>query len=80
MSLLLLPGRIRAPQPAEAMEETGDRYAPGRCADCGNDAYIRLESDEMLCAHCYAERNVRQKPAASAPSADERKRARSGLN
>jgi hypothetical protein len=30
--------------------------APGTCADCGNDAYIRLASDGdgMLCAHCFA--------------------------
>jgi hypothetical protein len=31
--------------------------APGRCADCGSDAYIQLAvEDAMLCAHCYAER------------------------
>jgi len=28
--------------------------APGRCADCGADAYIQLAvGDAMLCAHCY---------------------------
>ncbi len=30
------------------------------CADCGDDAYIRLSSDDgaptMLCAHCFVER------------------------
>ena len=31
--------------------------APGRCADCGADAYIQLAvGDTMLCAHCYQER------------------------
>lgn len=31
--------------------------APGRCADCGSDAYIQLAvEDKMLCAHCYASR------------------------
>jgi len=31
--------------------------APGRCADCGEDAYIQLAvQDAMLCAHCYASR------------------------
>lgn len=34
--------------------------APGTCADCGNDAYIRLgatdRGEEMVCAHCYADR------------------------
>jgi len=29
--------------------------APGRCADCGADAYIQLAvQNAMLCAHCYA--------------------------
>jgi hypothetical protein len=31
--------------------------APGRCADCGGDAYIQLAVENgMLCAHCYATR------------------------
>ena len=31
--------------------------APGRCANCGSDAYIQLTvGDAMLCAHCYADR------------------------
>jgi len=31
--------------------------APGRCADCGSDAYIQLAvEDAMLCAHCYQDR------------------------
>jgi hypothetical protein len=31
--------------------------APGRCADCGSDAYIQLAvGDGMLCAHCYQDR------------------------
>jgi len=31
--------------------------APGRCADCGNDAYIQLAGErDMLCAHCYGVR------------------------
>jgi hypothetical protein len=34
-----------------------NRAAPGRCADCGSDAYIQLAvEDAMLCAHCYDER------------------------
>jgi hypothetical protein len=36
------------------------KSAPGNCADCGNDAYIRLAagngSPEMVCAHCFADR------------------------
>jgi hypothetical protein len=31
--------------------------APGRCADCGSDAYIQLAvGNAMLCAHCYQDR------------------------
>ena len=31
--------------------------APGRCADCGSDAYIQLAvEDAMLCARCYQDR------------------------
>jgi hypothetical protein len=34
--------------------------APGKCVDCGNDAFIRLASNDggadMICGHCYAER------------------------
>jgi DNA-directed RNA polymerase subunit RPC12/RpoP len=31
--------------------------APGKCADCGADAYIQLAvGDGMLCAHCYQDR------------------------
>jgi len=34
-----------------------DRAVPGRCADCGSDAYIQLTvGDAMLCAHCYQDR------------------------
>lgn len=36
------------------------RGAPGACADCGNDAYIRLAGTNgetvMVCAHCFADR------------------------
>ena len=36
---------------------TMNRAAPGRCADCGSDAYIQLAvGDAMLCAHCYQDR------------------------
>jgi hypothetical protein len=39
--------------------------APGRCADCGSDAYIQLAiGDEMLCAHCYQDRLGLTKKAA----------------
>jgi hypothetical protein len=31
--------------------------APGRCADCGSDAYIQLAIENaMLCARCFASR------------------------
>lgn len=34
--------------------------SPGACADCGNDAYIRLAETNgetvMVCAHCFADR------------------------
>ena len=34
-----------------------DAAAPGRCNDCGNDAYIQLSGQtDMLCAHCYGKR------------------------
>ncbi|TMG52156.1 MAG: hypothetical protein E6H89_06230 [Chloroflexi bacterium] len=34
-----------------------ERHVPGRCADCGSDAYIQLAvGDAMLCAHCYQDR------------------------
>ena len=48
--------------------------APGICADCGSDAYIRMDGDkpspEMLCAHCYAERIRHEKalPRVEQPS------------
>jgi ribosomal protein L37AE/L43A len=36
------------------------RSAPGACADCGNDAYIRLAGTNgetvMVCAHCFDDR------------------------
>ena len=36
--------------------------APGRCADCGSDAYIQLAvEDAMLCAHCYQDRRFTKK-------------------
>jgi hypothetical protein len=39
-----------------------NRAAPGRCADCGSDAYIQLAvEDAMLCAHCYQDRLGRTK-------------------
>ena len=39
--------------------------APGRCADCGSDAYIQLAvGDQMLCAHCYQDRLGLTKKAA----------------
>jgi hypothetical protein len=39
--------------------------APGRCADCGSDAYIQLAvEDSMLCAHCYQDRLGLTKKAA----------------
>jgi hypothetical protein len=38
--------------------------APGRCADCGADAYIQLAvGDGMLCAHCYQDRRGLTKKA-----------------
>ena len=40
-----------------ALYEMRDRAVPGRCADCGSDAYIQLAvGDAMLCAHCYQDR------------------------
>src|SRR2546428_13520281 len=45
-------GRIHAALPVQ-MGGT----APGRCSDCGNDAYIQLAGEaEMPCAHCYGKR------------------------
>lgn len=49
--------------------------APGTCADCGDDAYIRLASGngspEMVCAHCFADRvragKVKRATTARAP-------------
>jgi hypothetical protein len=46
--------------------------APGRCADCGSDAYIQLAvGDAMLCAHCYQDRLGLTKKA-SGPKGGER--------
>jgi ribosomal protein L37E len=48
-----------------------DENAPGRCADCGDDAYIQLaQGDVFVCAHCFAGRATRRRPpSAAAPTA-----------
>lgn len=29
--------------------------APGTCASCGDDAYIRLKDDTLVCAQCFSD-------------------------
>lgn len=39
-----------------------DDKAPGKCADCGGDAYIQMAGDDdFVCAHCFAGRATRRK-------------------
>jgi len=49
---------------------------PARCADCGSDAYIRMDvgraPPEVLCAHCYADRLRVGKKVSSSPAVPER--------
>jgi len=34
-----------------------DHKDPEKCADCGQDAYIRLAgTEDYVCAHCFADR------------------------
>ena len=41
-----------------------DENAPGKCADCGSDAYIQMAGDDaFVCAHCFAGRATRRRPA-----------------
>ncbi len=45
-----------------------DENAPGKCADCGDDAYIQMAGDDaFVCAHCFATRAARRRPAGGAP-------------
>jgi len=46
-----------------------DENAPGKCADCGDDAYIQLAQDDVfVCAHCFAGRARRRPLSAAAPT------------
>ncbi|HEY8656366.1 MAG TPA: hypothetical protein VIN34_06495 [Candidatus Limnocylindria bacterium] len=42
-----------------------DENAPGKCADCGSDAYIQMAGDDaFVCAHCFAgHAAARRRPA-----------------
>ena len=41
--------------PRGHIQDMTDNNAPGRCADCGDAAYIQMGSDDMfVCAHCFA--------------------------
>ena len=45
-----------------------DENAPGKCSDCGDDAYIQLaENDAFVCAHCFAGRATRRRIPATVP-------------
>lgn len=61
-----------------ASRAMGDLAAPGKCVDCGNDAFIRLTSadgrEDMICGHCYAERLRKSRPAVTRPKAAEPQR------
>lgn len=52
--------KLRVLPNKSVMDEKKSSHTPGTCADCGNDAYIRLSGDngsaEMLCAHCFVDR------------------------
>lgn len=43
--------------------------APGKCIDCGNEAYIKLAGDDerMVCAHCYDNRQRDANPRPARP-------------
>ena len=44
-----------------------DENAPGKCSDCGDDAYIQLaENDAFVCAHCFAGHATRRRAATGA--------------
>ncbi|GEM_PF-2582944 len=44
-----------------------DENAPGKCADCGSDAYIQMAGDDaFVCAHCFAGRATRRRPVSVA--------------
>ena len=45
-----------------------DDKAPGRCADCGEAAYIQMAGDDaFVCAHCFAGRATRRRISAVPP-------------
>ncbi|GAC1461226.1 MAG: hypothetical protein NVSMB8_12390 [Candidatus Limnocylindrales bacterium] len=45
-----------------------DDKAPGRCADCGEDAYIQMAGDDdFVCAHCFAGRATRRRMPTALP-------------
>jgi hypothetical protein len=56
-----------------------ESIAPGRCVDCGSDAYIRLTTqsgkpngdEEWLCAHCYSQRMRAHRAARAEPATTE---------
>ena len=54
---------MHSPHLANKRERDGvdiDHTGPAACIDCGQDAYIRLtgtaESENYVCAHCFADR------------------------
>lgn len=48
-----------------------DDKAPGRCADCGDAAYIQMAGeDAFVCAHCFAGRATRKRVAAAVQQPD----------
>ena len=41
--------------PRGQIHDMTDDKAPGRCADCGEAAYIQMGGDDtFVCAHCFA--------------------------
>lgn len=45
-----------------------DDKAPGRCTDCGDDAYIQMAGeDTFVCAHCFAGRATRRRTTVTPP-------------
>lgn len=68
-----MAGYVRRGAPRGCHSDMKDENAPGRCADCGDDAYIQMAGDDaFVCAHCFARRATRRRPAVGAAAPVER--------
>lgn len=54
--------------PRGRQNDMTDQNAPGKCADCGDSAYIQMAGDDaFVCAHCFAGRATRRRIPAALP-------------